>query len=65
MGHTTIPGSSTCQSIPIPLLKELIDVSACCLQKLEDSTPADPNKENEDTASDKDPTPNKDSDNED
>ena len=54
-----------CQSIPIPLLKELIDVSACSLQELEDSTSADPNKENEDTAPDEDPTPNKGSDNED
>ena len=54
-----------CQSIPIPLLEELIDVSAHHLRELEDSTSADPNKENEDTAPDDDPTPNKDSDNKD
>ena len=54
-----------CQSIPIPLLEELIDVSAYHLHELEVSTSADPNEENEDTAPDDDPTPNKDSDNKD
>ena len=55
----------TCQSIPIPPLEELIDVSARHLHELEDSTSADPDKENEDTAPDDDPTPNKDSDDKD
>ena len=55
----------TRQSIPIPLLEELIDVSAHRLRELEDSTSADPDEENEDTASDDDPTPDKDSDDED
>ena len=41
------------------------DVSAHHLRELEDSTSADPNEENEDTAPDDDPTPNKDSDNKD
>ena len=55
----------THQSIPIPPLKELIDIPACHLRELEDSTSTDPNEENEDTAPDDDPTPDKDSDNED
>ena len=55
----------TCQSIPIPLLEELIDVSARHLCELEDSTSTDPDEENEDTAPDDDPSPDKDSDDED
>ena len=54
-----------CQSIPIPLLEELIDVSTHRLRELEDSTSADPDEENEDTAPNDDPTPNKDSNDED
>ena len=55
----------TRQSIPIPLLEELIDISARHLRELEDSTSADPDEENEDTAPDDDPSPDKDSDDED
>ena len=53
------------QSIPIPPLEELIDVSARRLRELEDSTSADPDEENEDTAPDDDPSPDKDSNDED
>ena len=53
------------QSIPIPPLEELIDVSTRRLRELEDSTSADPDEENEDTAPDDDPSPDKDSNNED
>ena len=55
----------THQSIPIPPLEELIDVSARRLRELEDSTSADPDEENEDTAPDEDPSPDKDNDDED
>ena len=55
----------TRQSIPIPPLEELIDVSTRHLCELEDSTSADPDEENEDTAPDEDPSPDKDSDDED
>ena len=53
------------QSIPIPPLEELIDVSTRRLRELEDSTSADPDEEDEDTAPDDDPPPDKDSDDED
>ena len=53
------------QSIPTPPLEELIDISARRLHELEHSTSADPDKENDDTTPDDDPTPNKDSDDED
>ena len=53
------------QSIPIPPLEELIDVSTCCLHELQDSISTDPDEENEDTIPDDDPTPDKGSDNKD
>ena len=55
----------THQNIPIPPLEELIDVSARHLCELEDSISTDLDEENEDTAPDDDPTPDKDSNNED
>ena len=53
------------QSIPIPPHKELIDISAHHLHELEDSTSTDPNKESVDTAPNDNPTPDKDSNDED
>ena len=53
------------QSIPIPPLEELIDISTCCLHELQDSISADPDEENEDTIPNYNPTPDKDSDNKD
>ena len=53
------------QSIPIPPLEELIDISTHYLHELQDSISTDPDEENEDTIPNDDPTPDKDSDNKD